>query len=193
VRLIGIDTPETVDPRTAVECFGAEASAKARELLEGRQVRIEQDPSQGARDKYDRMLAYIWRDDELFINKYLIEEGYGYEYTYFVPYEYQAAFQAAEKTARENGRGLWAPGVCENPEPADRQDLSEEEEEAGAPQPSSAPAPSSQYSCSSNTYNCGDFATHAEAQSAYEACGGPASDIHRLDGDRDGIACETLP
>ncbi|MCK5123454.1 MAG: excalibur calcium-binding domain-containing protein [Candidatus Pacebacteria bacterium] len=52
---------------------------------------------------------------------------------------------------------------------------------------------SSEYSCSYNTYNCSDFATHKEAQRVYEACGGVNNDVHRLDRDKDGSACETLP
>lgn len=51
----------------------------------------------------------------------------------------------------------------------------------------------SEYSCSYNNYNCSDFATHREAQRVYEACGGVSNDVHRLDRDKDGSACETLP
>lgn len=190
IRLIGIDTPETVDPRQMVECFADEASAKARELLTGERVRVELDPSQDERDKYDRLLAYVYRDDGLFINQHLIEEGYGHEYTYFLPYKYQEEFQAAENNARENERGLWAPGICEEaktaPAPAPKTQ--------STPAPKSEPVPStSGYSCSANVYNCGDFSSHAEAQSVYEMCGGVNNDIHRLDRDKDGLACESLP
>ncbi len=112
VRLIGINTPETVDPRRPVECFGKEASNKAKELLTGREVRIETEASQGERDKYGRLLGYIYRDDGLFFNKYMIEEGYAYEYTYRLPYKYQAEFKSAQKSAEALKKGLWAPGVC---------------------------------------------------------------------------------
>lgn len=186
LRLIGIDTPETKDPRKPVQCFGIEASNKAKELLNGRKVRIEQDASQGERDKYDRLLAYMYVDDGLFFNKYMIEEGYAYEYTYNLPYKYQSEFKTAEDSARVNEKGLWEPGICAE---------SESETESTYPtktQQTSTPS-NSQYSCSANTYNCTDFTTHTEAQSAYEACGGPQSDIHRLDQDGDGIACEGLP
>lgn len=47
--------------------------------------------------------------------------------------------------------------------------------------------------CSYNAYNCSDFSTHAEAQAVYEYCGGVTSDVHRLDRDKDGLACESLP
>lgn len=113
VRLIGINTPETVDPRRPVECFGNEASNKAKELLEGKKIRIETEQSQGERDKYGRLLGYVFREDGLFFNEYMISEGYAYEYTYRIPYKYQAEFKVAQKEAEANGRGLWAPGVCE--------------------------------------------------------------------------------
>lgn len=113
VRLIGMNTPETVDPRRPVECFGEEASARAKELLDGQQVRIETEVSQGERDKYGRLLGYVIREDGLLFNKYMIEEGYAYEYTYRLPYKYQTEFKAAQKEAEAASRGLWAPGVCE--------------------------------------------------------------------------------
>lgn len=112
LRLIGIDTPETVDPRKTVQCFGKEASNKAKELLSGKKVRIEKDSTQGELDKYGRLLAYIYREDGLFYNKYMIEQGYAHEYTYNLPYKYQAEFKAAEKSARENQLGLWSPNTC---------------------------------------------------------------------------------
>ncbi len=112
VRLIGINTPETVDPRKPVECFGKEASLKMKELTEGKSVRIEGDSSQDAYDKYHRRLAYVFLLDGTFVNKEMIAEGYAYEYTYRVPYQYQEEFKAAEHSAREAGRGLWASGAC---------------------------------------------------------------------------------
>lgn len=112
LRLIGMDTPETVDPRKLVQCFGKEASNKAKELLSGQKVRIEMDPTQGERDKYDRLLAYVYRDDGLFYNKYMIEQGYAHEYTYSTPYKYQAEFKAAQKSAQANQAGLWSPATC---------------------------------------------------------------------------------
>ncbi|MDD2758147.1 MAG: thermonuclease family protein [Patescibacteria group bacterium] len=112
LRLIGLDTPETVDPRKTVQCFGKEASDKAKELLTGKKVRLEADASQGELDKYGRRLAYIYREDGLFYNKYMIEQGYAHEYTYNTPYKYQAEFKAAQKSAQDNLRGLWSPDTC---------------------------------------------------------------------------------
>ena len=112
LRLIGMDTPETVDPRKPVQCFGKEASNKAKELLVGTKVRLEKDPTQGELDKYGRTLAYIYREDGLFYNKYMIEQGYAHEYTYNTPYKYKTEFKAAQKSAQENLRGLWSPTTC---------------------------------------------------------------------------------
>lgn len=112
LRLIGMDTPETVDPRKPAQCFGKEASNKAKELLVGTKVRLEKDPTQGELDKYGRTLAYIYREDGLFYNKYMIEQGYAHEYTYNTPYKYQAEFKAAQKSAQENQMGLWSPSTC---------------------------------------------------------------------------------
>jgi len=112
IRLIGIDTPETSDPRKPVQCFGKEASNWTKSQLEGRRVRIEADNSQGVRDKYDRLLAYVWRDDGLFINQALIEQGYAHEYTYQTPYSWQADFKTREQAARAASRGLWDAATC---------------------------------------------------------------------------------
>lgn len=111
-RLIGMNTPEVVDPRTPVQCFGQEASNKAKELLSNQKVRIEKDPASGEVDKYGRSLAYIYREDGLFFNKHMIEQGYAYEYTYDIPYKYQAEFKEAQKSAQDNKRGLWSTDTC---------------------------------------------------------------------------------
>lgn len=112
LRLIGMDTPETVDPRKPVQCFGKEASNKAKELLAGKKISIETDPSQGERDKYGRLLVYVRRSDGLFYNQYMIEQGYAHEYTYNLPYKYQNEFKAVQKEAQAAQRGLWSPSTC---------------------------------------------------------------------------------
>lgn len=113
IRLIGINTPETVDPRRGVECFGMEASHKMKELLEGRKVRLVPDPSQSDRDKYDRLLRYVYRDDGVFINKQMIAEGFAYEYTYDTPYRFQKEFKREQTSAQNKGVGLWGPNGCQ--------------------------------------------------------------------------------
>ena len=108
VRLIGIDALEVIDPRKAVECFGKEASDKAKEVLNGKTITLESDPAQGNRDKYGRLLRYVFIN-ELNINKLMISEGYAHEYTYQNnPYKYQLEFRNAQKKAKENKVGLWS-------------------------------------------------------------------------------------
>lgn len=113
IRIIGIDTPETVDPRKSVQCFGKEASDRAKSLLEGKIVYLEFDQSQGDRDVYKRLLRFVFLEDGSDVGLMLIREGYAHEYTYRSnPYFYQALYKAAEQEARENGRGLWNENAC---------------------------------------------------------------------------------
>ena len=112
VRLLGVDTPETVDPRKPVECFGPEASAETKKLVDGQLVRLLPDPSQGAKDKYGRALAYVYLEDGTLFDEFLIAQGYGHEYTYKTPYEYQSEFKAAQAKAQKEQLGLWSPTTC---------------------------------------------------------------------------------
>lgn len=116
IRIIGINTPETVDPRKPVECFGQEASAKAHELLDGKSVTLEADATQGERDKYGRLLRYVFLPDGSDFGKAMISGGFAYEYTYSVPYKYQEAYKAAQGEAQAAKRGLWADGACSEAE-----------------------------------------------------------------------------
>ncbi len=81
VRLIGVDTPETVHPNRPVEFFGKDASAFAKRLLEGKRVRLEYD--QERQDRYGRALAYVYLADGTFVNAEIIRRGYGHAYTRF--------------------------------------------------------------------------------------------------------------
>jgi micrococcal nuclease len=112
LRLIGLNTPETVDPRREVQCYGKEASNKAKELLTDQTVYLESDDSQGETDKYQRLLRYIWLTDGRNFNKLMITEGYAYEYTYDLPYKYQSEFKTAQLTAQETKKGLWSDTSC---------------------------------------------------------------------------------
>lgn len=112
VRLIGMNTPETVDPRRPVQCFGKEASNHARELLSGKTIYLEADPTQANTDKYNRLLRYVWLDAETNFNKLMIADGYAYEYTYDIPYKYQIEFKQAQQSAENAQRGLWSPSTC---------------------------------------------------------------------------------
>jgi len=112
VRLIGIDTPETVDPRKPVQCFGQEASAHAKELLDGQTVFVELDSSQGDRDRYGRLLAYISLNDGRDFGEAMIADGFAHEYTYDLPYVRQDAYRAAQDRAIAAQAGLWSPATC---------------------------------------------------------------------------------
>ncbi|MBU3901590.1 thermonuclease family protein [Patescibacteria group bacterium] len=104
VRYIGIDTPETVDPRKPVQCFGIEASKKNKELVEGKMARLEKDVTD--RDKYNRLLRYIYVGDT-FVNLELVKQGFAYSYSYPPDIKYQDQFVKAQQEAREAKRGLW--------------------------------------------------------------------------------------
>jgi micrococcal nuclease len=108
VRLIGLDTPETVDPRRPVGCFGPEASAHTKELLpEGTAVRLERDAE--LHDRYDRLLAYVHRaSDGLFVNEDLLAGGYGEVLSIAPNTAYASRFAAVERDARAAGQGLWS-------------------------------------------------------------------------------------
>jgi len=108
VRLIGVDTPETVHPSKPVEAFGKEASRFTSNLLKGESVFLEFDKDKT--DKYGRMLAFVYRaPDGLFVNLEIIRQGYGHAYTKY-PFDAKQMelFRHYEKAARESGRGLWA-------------------------------------------------------------------------------------
>ena len=107
VRLIGVDTPETKHPIKGVQCFGQEASAFAKQLIEGQKVRLEKDKSQT--DRYGRVLAYVYLGD-LFINEELVKKGYALAKAYPPDIAKQAIFEAAEEFAKEQKLGLW--GTC---------------------------------------------------------------------------------
>lgn len=106
VRLIGVDTPETVSPGRPVERFGREASAFAKRLLEGRRVRLEYDRERT--DRYGRTLAYVHLADGTFANAEIIRRGYGHAYTRF-PFRHLDRFRRLEREARAAERGLWNP------------------------------------------------------------------------------------
>ena len=107
IRLIGVDTPETKDPRRPVQCFGREASTFLTDLLpRGTGVRLVGDVE--ARDVFDRTLAYAYRlPDGLFVNADLIRQGYARPLTIPPNVAHTDELVALAEQAREAGRGLW--------------------------------------------------------------------------------------
>lgn len=110
VRYIGINAPETVDPRTVVQCFGVEASNANKALVDGKQVRLAKDISEA--DKYGRVLRYVWVG-ETFVNDYLVRQGFATVSTYPPDVKYQQQFIQAQQEAQSSNRGLWAS--CNKP------------------------------------------------------------------------------
>jgi micrococcal nuclease len=104
VRLIGVDTPELHHPLKPVQYFAREASEFTRKMAEGKRVRLQHDWQR--RDRYGRLLAYVYLEDGTFLNAEIIRQGYGFAYTKY-PFRYREEFRQHEKEARENKRGLW--------------------------------------------------------------------------------------
>jgi len=104
VRMIGVDTPETKHPQKPVQYFGKEASEFTSRMIEGKAVTLEYDWQR--RDRYGRLLAYVYLPDGTFLNAEIIKQGYGFAYTRY-PFKYLDEFRGYEREARENGKGLW--------------------------------------------------------------------------------------
>lgn len=109
VRMIGIDTPETHKPNSPVQCYGPAASAYTKELIGDQKVRLEADPKNTNRDRYDRLLRYVYLPDDRMVAEELIKNGYGFAYTQF-PFSKKDEFITAEKQAEDANKGLW--GNC---------------------------------------------------------------------------------
>lgn len=108
IRFIGIDTPETHDPRKNVQCGGREASAYTKKRIgQFGKVRLASDPLSSNRDRYNRLLRYVYLPDGTFMNKTLVREGYAFAYTSF-PFTNSASFLKLEDEAKNQKRGLWA-------------------------------------------------------------------------------------
>ncbi|WP_205699500.1 thermonuclease family protein [Conexibacter sp. SYSU D00693] len=107
VRLIGVDTPESVKPGSPVECFGKSAAAFTRRELDGQRVRLERDAEE--RDRYGRLLAYVRRDrDGWFHNAELVRQGYAQPLTIPPNVRYASRLRDLSRAARRDGRGLWS-------------------------------------------------------------------------------------
>lgn len=193
IRVIGINTPETVDPRKSVECFGEQASAEAKKMLLNQKVYLEADSTQGDRDKYNRYLRFVWlENNNVDYGKQMIANGFAFEYTYGTPYKYQVEYKSAQQSAEAGKKGLWADEACV---------VAEIETPAPSPKAKTVPSNSvnngstSGKSCSGPDLDCADFSTHAQAQAFFDGCGFTATnDPMKLDGTGvdDGVACESL-
>ena len=110
VRLVGMDTPETHDPRKPVQCYGTKAAEEAHHLLDGKLVRLEGDPTDSDRDKYHRLLRYVYLEDGTLYNQYMVEHGYAFAYVIF-PNVKLEQFKHWEAEAKQKQLGIW--GTCQ--------------------------------------------------------------------------------
>lgn len=109
IRMIGVDTPETNDPRKDVQCYGKAASNFTKKLIGTNKVRLGSDPTNANRDRYNRLLRYVYLTDGTLVNAEIIKQGYGFAYTFF-PFSKIEDFKLYQKQAEEAKKGLW--GVC---------------------------------------------------------------------------------
>jgi micrococcal nuclease len=109
IRMVGVDTPETKKPDAPAQCYANEAAKFTSDKLTNASVRLEADTKSDNRDRYSRLLRYVFLQDNTMLNKKLIEDGYGFAYTQF-PFDKKAEFIAAQESARLQKKGLW--GIC---------------------------------------------------------------------------------
>jgi endonuclease YncB( thermonuclease family) len=110
VRFIGVDTPETHDPRKAVQCFGLAAATFTKTIIGTNKVRLEADPQNTNRDRYSRLLRYVYLPDGRLVNAEIIKQGFGFAYTSF-PFEKLEEFKNYQTEAQAKKLGLW--GSCQ--------------------------------------------------------------------------------
>lgn len=179
IRLIGIDTPETVHPSEPVECFGPAASRFTTTSLAGETVRLEFDVER--RDHYGRMLAYVWDDGKLF-NSALVQRGFATVSTYPPNVRYVGRFTAAQDQAQGAGRGLWEGCSVRVPETSANNTAVDGSSENGCDGYSPCLPPAPDYDCAGGSGDGPEY-----AQGPIEVTG---SDPYELDSEGDGIACE---
>jgi micrococcal nuclease len=176
VRLIGVDTPETVHPFEPVECFGPAASSFTRRSLEGERIRLEFDVQR--RDQYGRTLAYVWLGDRLF-NRVLVARGFAQVATYPPNVKYVEQFIRAQRSAREHDRGLWK--ACRGRAGSGGSGGGE----GSSSQGEGGCDPSYPDTCIPRyppDLDCADV-----PQNSFRVVG---NDLHGFDGDDDGVGCE---
>ncbi len=174
VRLIGVDTPETVDPSTGVQPYGPQASRFTTREFEGEQVQLEFD--QEREDQFGRLLAYVHLADGTLFNETLLRQGYAQLFIVPPNDKYEARFRAAQEEARDAERGLWGLPQAQLCQLTDRGNGIGE----GSPGCTDTPSPTTDR-------DCPDFSSQAAAQAQLER---DPTDPHRLDADEDGQACE---
>ncbi|MCC6563897.1 thermonuclease family protein [Candidatus Uhrbacteria bacterium] len=113
IRMLGVNTPESVDPRRPVECFGKEASKHTAELVAGKRALLQADPQADEVDRYGRLLRNVYLEDGTDVNAALVRDGYAYAYLDY-PLNKQRKIELArlQDEAEAAQRGLWNPDTC---------------------------------------------------------------------------------
>ncbi|WP_404452404.1 thermonuclease family protein [Virgibacillus necropolis] len=181
IRLLLVDTPETKHPDKEVQPFGPEASQLMKDTFSPSEpIRIEYGSEK--RDKYDRLLAYVYTKDGQMFNKMLLEKGLArVAYVYPPNDRYVESFREIESKAKRKEIGIWSIDgyVTEDGFNLDAFPFTPREQK-------------NNYEPNGQDRDCGNFSTQEEAQTFFEAAGGPEKDTHRLDGEGDGLVCEGL-
>lgn len=200
IRMIGINSPEKG------ACFYNEAKDRLTEIALDKEVKVELDPTQGERDKYDRLLAYIWIGERN-LNQQMIREGLAREYTYDESYKYQKDFLDASSVAIKQNLGIHgASCACEQNEELARnctscniatitfsnwdctsyqRELVDTDCTIGCSEEDLA-TPPTEFQCDCSK-KCTQFSSCEEAQYQLEICG-----CTGIDGDGDGLACDAV-
>lgn len=180
IRLLLVDTPETKHPDKEVQPFGPEASQLMKDTFSpSDSIQIEFGTEK--RDKYDRLLAYVYTEDGNMFNKMLLEKGLArVAYVYPPNDKYVEEFRELESEVQNKEIGIWSIDgyVTEDGFNLIAADYSEKE--------------NPDYDPNGSDRDCGDFPSQDAAQEFFEAAGGPDKDSHRLDGEGDGLVCEGL-
>ncbi|MCG5249819.1 thermonuclease family protein [Brevibacillus agri] len=173
VRMIGVDTPETVKPNHPVEPYGKEASNYTKELLTGKKVTLKFDVE--PYDKYQRLLAYVYMEDGTFVNEKLVRDGYARIMTIPPNVAKADVFLAAEREAREANRGLWGldpDGKDAGKKPADKKSADKETGKSaakpGKPTDSDRDTPPEGKAIKGNINAKGEKIYHVPGSASYE-------------------------
>jgi micrococcal nuclease len=182
VRFVLVDTPETKHPSKPIEPFGPEASKFTTDMLEGKEVKLEKDVSE--RDKYGRLLMYVWLDDKM-VNELLLEKGLARVAIYQPDVKYVDNFREIQKKAQQAGTGIWSIENYAKDDGNHPEVMKKVEEPAKETQPSKAPTSTTTNSNVSYP-NC----TAVKAAGKAPLHRGDPGYSSKLDRDNDGVACE---
>lgn len=178
IRLYGIDTPEST------QWYGQNAKDFLSAQILGKTVQIEQVNI----DRYGRVVGLVSVGD-LVINRHLVEYGYAWVYHQYCKRPFCSQWKELETKAREGKKGLWR-----NPNVVPPWEYRKSKRSESEPRAKKTEVSGLDCLCSDNLYNCSDFKTQVQAQACFEKCmKETGKDIHKLDGDRNGLACESLP